>query len=71
MTDIRNKLIAAGVRNLKEFGYPAVTADNILTEVLFARFFRSMLEDNLGNGAAHDKEINVLLAEIAQSEPSK
>lgn len=64
--DIRNKLIVAGVKNLKEFGYPSVNSDNILTDYLFAQFFKSMLEDNLGNGAAIDKEINGLLADIAK-----
>lgn len=62
MTDIRATLIAAGVRNLKEFGYQTVTADNILTDPVFARFFKSMLEDNLGQG--FDDEINALIAEI-------
>lgn len=59
---MRDKLIAAGVRNLKEFGYPSVDSKNILTDDLFKEFFRSMLKDNLGKGA--DKDINALLAEL-------
>ena len=62
----RDKLIAAGVRNLKAFGYPAVTADNILTDKLFSKFFRSMLEDNLGRGS--DALVKQLIAEIDAGE---
>lgn len=62
MPDIRARLIAAGVSNLKEFGYPGVNAENILTDMVFANFFRSMLEDNLGKGA--DDAINALMAEL-------
>lgn len=64
---MRDKLIAAGVRNLKEFGYPNVNADNILTDMIFAGFFKSMLEDNRGRGA--DAEIDALLTEIASGAP--
>lgn len=59
---VRAKLIAAGVRNLKEFGYPSVTAENILTDSVFSQLFKSMLKDNLGKG--YDAEIGGLLAEI-------
>lgn len=59
---MREKLIQAGVRNLKEFGYPDVDATNILTDMIYKEFFRSMLKDNLGKGA--DKDINALMAEL-------
>lgn len=62
MSEIRSKLIAAGVRNLKEFGYPDVTADNILTDLIYSGFFLSMLRDNLGLG--FDRQINELIAEV-------
>ena len=65
MNDIRKKLIAAGVKNLKQFGYPKVDEFNLLTDQIYKAFFRSMLEDNLGNGAAIDAEINHLLKETA------
>lgn len=64
MSTIRMKLLAAGVRNLNEFGYPSVTTENILTSYIYSQFFKSMLEDNKGKGA--DKEIDTLLAEIAR-----
>lgn len=60
---IRQKLLEAGVKNLKAFGYPSVTVDNILIDAVYLVFFRSMLEDNLGKG--FDKQINSLIAEIS------
>lgn len=59
---MRYKIIEAGVRNLKEFGYPNASKDNILTDPIYSAFFKSMLEDNLGKGA--DEAINQLLSEI-------
>ena len=59
---VRDKIIAAGVRNLKEFGYPQVDAKNILTDHIYKAFFKSMLEDNLGKG--QDVTIAELLNEI-------
>lgn len=59
---IRARLISAGVRNLKEFGYPSVDAKNILVDPVFKPFFISMLEDNTGQG--FDKQINALIAEL-------
>lgn len=62
---MRENLIAAGVKNLKTFGYPDVTADNILSDDIYSRFFASMLEDNKGKGGARaDEAIGDLLAEI-------
>lgn len=66
MNDVRQKLIAAGVKNLKAFGYPEVTADNILTDSIYKAFFASMLKDNLGKaGASVDAVIEGLLTEAA------
>lgn len=66
MNEIRSKLIAAGVKNLKEFGYTEVNADNILTDLIYGGFFLSMLRDNLGHG--FDKQINELIDEVSPSE---
>jgi|GEM_PF-5392807 len=57
-------LIAAGVKNLKEYGYPEVNETNILIDPIYSAFFRSMLRDNKGHGAAVDKAIDSLLAKI-------
>ena len=42
---VRDKLIAAGVRNLKEFGYPSVDSKHILTDYVYSAFFLKMLEE--------------------------
>ncbi len=45
--EIRKILVEAGVKNLKEYGYPNISPETILTDYVFAAFFRSMLEDNI------------------------
>ena len=62
--NIREKLIANGVKNLKEFGYPDCNETNILTVSIFKAFFEDMLQENLGQNPQIDIEINKLLAEI-------
>lgn len=61
-TKVRELLIDRGVVNLREFGYPDCTAENIMQDMVYKAFFKSMLEDNKGHG--YDKQINALLAEI-------
>lgn len=63
-TDIRAKLLEAGVRNLKEWGYSSVDVVNILSDPVFVAAFRSMLKENLGHGAETDAAIHGLLAEL-------
>ena len=43
ITFIKSKLIAAGVKNLREFGYPQCNENNILTDEVYSEFFREML----------------------------
>lgn len=57
---IQKKIVEAGVTNLREFGYPNVTAANIFTDSLYRGFFRPMLEENLGKG--YDSDIKILIA---------
>src|SRR5271154_3242443 len=59
--DVRNSLITAGVKNLKEYGYPEVSPENILSDKIYSSFFKSMLYDNLGQG--FDTQIKALLTE--------
>lgn len=59
---IDEKLITAGVRNLREFGYPHCNSENIFTDEIYRTFFVSMLKDNKGHGAEIDAAINRLLA---------
>ena len=53
---MRDKIIAAGVATLKEFGYPSVDKDNILTDMIYSAFFKTMLEGNLGD-PVHDQDV--------------
>lgn len=62
---IESKLIKAGVQNLREFGYPECDEKNILTDQIYAAFFRSMLEENKGKaGKAVDAAIESLLGRL-------
>lgn len=63
---VREALVLAGVKNLKEFGYPAVSTENILTDRVYSAFFLSILADNRGHG--FDKEIDALIASIKKSD---
>lgn len=62
--ELDRRLIARGVENLREFGYTSVDTSNILTDDVFSRFFRSMLEDSLGARGDIDEAIGRLMAEI-------
>lgn len=62
---IKDKLLIAGVKNLKEFGYPEVTKENIITDVIYEAFFKSMLVDNKGQaGKQVDEVIDELLGAV-------
>jgi len=63
---IRQRLIEGGVKNLKEFGYPGVSEENIITDEVYSRIFVGMLRDNLGHG--FDKEINQLISECPRQD---
>jgi len=65
LSAIAIKLIDAGVKNLKAYGYPDCNKDNILTDQIYSAFFESMLNDNKGNGRDIDAAINELLAMLA------
>ena len=63
---IKDKLLTAGVGNLKQFGYPEVNKENILTDMIYAGFFKSMLNDNKGKaGKQVDTVIDELLSVIS------
>jgi hypothetical protein len=44
---MREQLIQAGIKNLKEFGYPSVNEENILTDMIYSAFFKQMLEETI------------------------
>ena len=62
---IKEHLLKAGVKNLKEFGYPEVDTKNIMTDIIYAGFFKSMLKGNKGNGKQVDDVIDELLGALA------
>lgn len=41
---MRQQIIAACVKHLREFGYPDCNADNVLTDAIYSRFAKSMIE---------------------------
>ena len=62
---MKEKLIEAGVKNLRAFGYPHCNKDNILTDAIYRAFFAEMLKDNKGKaGADFDKAIDELLESV-------
>jgi hypothetical protein len=58
----RSKIIAQGIENLRQYGYHHVDEQNILTDEIYSKFFKSMLESNLGRG--HDELINSIITDI-------
>lgn len=68
---IRQRVLKAGVKNLREFGYPNVDTENILTDLVYKDFFLSMLEDNLGKGDATTNAVLSGLIEEVKRKPKK
>lgn len=63
---IREKLIAAGVVELREAGYPDCDEDNILSYMVYKRLFIPFLKDSKGASKVVNAEIEVLIAECKQ-----
>lgn len=61
---VRSKLVSAGVKNLRQYGYHGCNEDNILTDQIFKAFFATMLRENLGRG--YDREISAMLKECGE-----
>ena len=59
---IVDNIVEGVILNLKEFGYKDVNSDNIFTDYVYSRFFKSILNDNVGNG--YDEEIKYLLSKL-------
>lgn len=62
--EIRTRLINNGVKNMQDFGYPNVNQDNILTDLVYAMFFKRQLRDNKGEIPVVDIVIDQLISEI-------
>lgn len=70
MTDeqLKQKLIEAGIKNLKEFGYPGVNEENILTDYVYSAFFKPMLEEDSNRVTKQLRQVcDELLTVIAKS----
>lgn len=65
--EIKKSLISAGIKNLKEFGYPFVTDENILSDIIYSSFFKNMLSDNKGHLSHIDPIIDEMIAEIEKN----
>jgi len=64
---IKDHLLKAGVKNLKEYGYPDANKENILTDIIYSGMFKSMLKDNKGNSFKQvDDVIDRLLSTIKE-----
>lgn len=61
---MRSQIIRDCINNIKEFGYPDVNSENIFKDEIYSRFFRSILEQNLGENSFVDCAITDLLKEI-------
>lgn len=62
---IKEKILTAGVSNLKQFGYQEVNKENILTDLVYSGFFKSMLNDNKGKSTKQvDNVIDELLSVV-------
>jgi hydroxylamine reductase (hybrid-cluster protein) len=70
---IRTKLIQAGIKNLKEFGYPHADESNIFTDMIYSQMFASMLDDESNVGLSRDVDAvrEELKAEIAAAKKSE
>ena len=64
---MKDKLIATGVKNLREFGYPHCTKDNILTDMVYCKFFLSMLKDQGPQPKLVQDAIDTLISECISS----
>lgn len=59
---MEEKLIAAGVKNLREYGYPDCNKDNITTDIIYKYFFIAILKENKGINESVDIAIDNLIA---------
>ncbi len=63
---MRDRLVKAGIKHLREFGYPSVDETNILTDYVFRKFFKKMLEGTIeaAGNASICKACEALIVEI-------
>lgn len=54
---MRQKIIKQGVKNLREYGYPSCNEENILTDMIYSKFFLIILRDNLESAPDSAKDV--------------
>lgn len=59
--EIRFLIIRKAIQNMKEFGYENVTTENILTDEVYKLYFKSMLDENVGQGG---NQVNIVITEL-------
>ena len=65
--EIRSRIIKWAVENAHEFGYPHVTAENILTDEVYKMYFASILRQSKGNNDGEaDRIIDAMLLELGE-----
>lgn len=70
---LRQGLLLAGVKNLQEFGYLAVDEKNILTDMIYSKFFVRLLEGTIeecGQNPQITSAAEALLKEISNEDVS-
>jgi hypothetical protein len=61
-------LLNAGVKGLREFGYPDASKDNILKPGILSKFFRAQLQDMETDSPALQASIDRLIAKIDEND---
>jgi hypothetical protein len=63
---MRDKIIAASVKDMIQFGYPQADKENIFTDAVYSLMFKTMLVRYKGNSDKLDKIIDDLLKDIKE-----
>lgn len=63
-TKIRTLLLKSGASHLNSYGYSDCTTENILTDTVFSKLFKTLLRDNIGDSEEYDEVIDELIKEI-------
>jgi hypothetical protein len=64
---MRSSLIQAGVKHLRDFGYPKCNSDNILTDRIYRAFFVKMLQDTVDDAEANSQVVSAAKALIGEA----
>lgn len=71
MNVIETALIKKGVEALKDYGYPEVSEDNIISDEIYSSFFKEMLRGSIGQSRDIDNAIIGICLIINETHPKK